>query len=705
MLKLLYKTILISFMSCSLMTMNLEAYAQDAAATAPGSAVGSHKFEATSNDNMISTITMLAVGAVGMKLLLYKKWTPDMMAAVTGSAVYILGEVANLAALKDQVKETTIEVTNGPDGKPDQTQIATLEKLKKSYQAVQKSGKIKKMLQMAAAAAFGVALGIAAWQSFTEAGRLATCEAAIATATPTLTSCAAVTGATGVGATEAAGCASCNLQLGAFSGLIKADLVDKIAPMPSLIDAAKAASKDSALDTANIAPCYGATAEGVKATVAGACTPYLQAKKLDYAFGEAPIALTVNNTNWLNKMLFNGVELANNKMSIDPTIAPRNFLQKMLDIFIPRAEAGIMSMLGLGAGAAAIFFTTQTTFGKMIDTYMFNSKKRMIVWGVMTVAAMAGAMATQSEMDKVDGNIKKIDQILADLHALQSGVALSNATPGTGTNAVAPSVPQGSIADPLSTQYQSTPLSSDASSGSSSASKTDCLASAGNSNCTSVSDALKSAPGFADLPDSLKSSATQSAQLANGLGGTSSLSGSTLTSADSLANKQAAIAKIGNIIKKKINDALAKAGKPAIDFDKQEKSLWNQMKGQTDKALKSKGMSADSFLANTGISPSATTATVAAIPSNKPNTSGFTGAAFAPTSTMRDDGKDLNGELKKNVDPLDAKGAEAETKDEKFDIGANDIDTNSSDSIFQLISNRYLKSGYPKLFNKIPEKK
>ena len=44
----------------------------------------------------------------------------------------------------------------------------------------------------------------------------------------------------------------------------------------------------------------------------------------------------------------------------------------------------------------------------------------------------------------------------------------------------------------------------------------------------------------------------------------------------------------------------------------------------------------------------------------------------------------------------------AAAKEEKFDLGSNDVNTNSGDNIFQVISNRYIKSGYPKLLELAP---
>ena len=166
-------------------------------------------------------------------------------------------------------------------------------------------------------------------------------------------------------------------------------------------------------------------------------------------------------------------------------------------------------------------------------------------------------------------------------------------------------------------------------------------------------------------------------------------------------------------MRSKINDALSREGKPRIDFDKNEKNLWADMNAQTSKVLAANHMSPGAFLAGTGISPiSNAEAAVPKMPSQ--NTKAIVGGSDAGGAggAAKDKGLDLDfKEAKESKDSNEALGAQGAVigdgahKAEKFDIGSNDITTNSSESIFSVISNRYLKSGYPKLLEEIPAKK
>ena len=75
---------------------------------------------------------------------------------------------------------------------------------------------------------------------------------------------------------------------------------------------------------------------------------------------------------------------------------------------------------------------------------------------------------------------------------------------------------------------------------------------------------------------------------------------------------------------------------------------------------------------------------------------GSVGSAPSKNNDFKLDLKDSAGAA--GVDAQAASPAKAE----KYDIGSNDINTNSGESIFQVISDRYIKSGYPKLLDEIP---
>ena len=704
MFQLLYKTLLISVISGSLSIMNMLAFAQDTASTATtqASATGytrdsngvfskteNHNFQGTKagEDNALHVITMLAIGVIGMKLLMYKKWTLDMTIVAAACAAYVVAEILNIMNLKNQIEDMSVQVIKRSDGKIDQTQIETLQKLKESYEAAKGSIKTRKLLQLAAAAAFIGAAAVAAFQRLSEEGKFANCEAGITTAlTEVGTAC--TTPAT------APECASCTTDLNLLNAEILKYKAEREKTSASMILALAIKPTFTTTMTNTSKPCVGTITSGIKAQfVTPACASYLGETEFNAAFGD-PDAIKVNNIKLplnVERMLFGGQ--SKKYFSYEQTTAPsegfRKYFQNTIDLIFPKAEAGMMAMLGLGAGAAAAFLTTKMAIGKTIDTWMFTPGARIIAWGILAGAAFLGAKASQDEMDKIDAHIADIDKILKDLNNLQNGIKSNNVNEQ-----------QIKLAALQANQQAALKLNSNA------AVKTDCLTSSGSNNCTPLASQMKAMPGFADLPDSFKTVATQAASLGDGLSGTNSLSGSALTAAGALANNKNSIGRLAASVKSKLNDMLAKNGSPKIDYDKEESKLLGQMKIQTAKALSGSGMSAGSFLASTGVSAiDNAKVAIAKIPSGKKSVNL---GGDVPKAAEAKKEKDLDFNFKETQAEGAARGeagaaaAAAKEKDLKYDIGENDINTNSGDSIFQVISNRYIKSGYPRLLEEIP---
>ncbi|MBP5297037.1 MAG: hypothetical protein J6Y94_06870, partial [Bacteriovoracaceae bacterium] len=108
----------------------------------------------------ISLITMIALGIVAAGLVKSCKIGPNYEVYIFagGALVYILGEIAVNASYKD-IKDNTIQYNDS--GKLTNAQEQALKDLKKSYEDIKNITQIKQMLQLAAAAAFLTAAGIA----------------------------------------------------------------------------------------------------------------------------------------------------------------------------------------------------------------------------------------------------------------------------------------------------------------------------------------------------------------------------------------------------------------------------------------------------------------------------------------------------------------------------------------------------------------
>jgi hypothetical protein len=664
----------------------------------------------------MNIIIMLAIGILGTKMVMYKKRTMDMTIATVGSVAYIAGEVLNIKSLKDRIAKDQKSTTDGSasgttdgsssasastgsstkpgglqgdtfvvnkssDGKNDSAQIESLQKLKKSYEDAKKSAKTRKMLQMASAAAFGLAGVLALYQMVTLGGKKLACETAIKTSQVVLSACVANI------PTEAAGCIACQAQVSALSVSINASDAKAATPAPSvpLLTIAEAKLPPDMASAA--APCPGATAQAQKSKVTSACQSYLTTRHGYEAGG--PIAMfstASNNSKWLNKMLFSGISFPEQKMSVEEPVGDKNLLQKMMNVLVPTAEAsGWMGLLGLGAGAALALMTAKGAMGKTIDNFIFNPGLRAVLWGVLAAAALAASKATQKEMDKIDENLKKINQILADMATLQNGIK-----PNSPTEQVLDTV----AFDTALKNSDSTSISPDPNL------SIDCVANPGGTNCASVTDQVKAMPGFADLPDTLKSATTQTTKLGDSLSGASTISGTTLGAANTLASKTNAISKLNKSLVGKLN-AIGKNP----DLTRKGQELFGQLRAQTRRALSSSNMTPNGFLSSMGMTPPPSSDGAGnSVDSNKKYLSGSPVSAIGGgqfNGAAKDKSLDLDFKEMAAVPEAVKEGAAA--KEEKFDLGLNDVNTNSGENIFQVISNRYFKSGYPKLLEIIPD--
>ena len=792
MLQHLYKTLLITVMSCSLMTMNITVFAADASSnttpirtpvtpdttnppittpvtttpapttpvtvtptpttsdttipvtTAPQNAADSttaisgmskasdpnitmdangalSKSETIKLDDpqaksgAMSIIIMLAIGIIGAKILMYKKRTMDMTIGAVGCVAYIVGEVFNIKSLKDRIAEDqkassptdgsasstssstassasstagglhgdTFILTKTNDGKNDQAQIESLQKLKKSYEDAKKSAGIRKMLQLASAVAFGLAAVLALYQMVTEKTKKLACETAIKTSQAALSACVANPALT---ATDGPGCTTCQTQISALATSINISDAKNAAPgdsAPKLTEAEAALSKDT---TSAAAPCPGVTAQAQKSKVSSACQSFLSTRYGYEAGGPIGMFSTATNySTWLDKMLFANATISNKNMSSEAAIGDKNLIQKMINVLIPSAEAsGYMGLLGLGVGAAAALMTAKSAIGKTIDKFIFNPALRAVLWGVLGAAAFAASKATQKEIDKLSEYIKKIDQILKDMATLQDGVKANNVTEQKLTDVAYNAAIQKQSDQQISTDPK---LS------------TDCIANPGGTNCAPVSDQVKTMPGFTDLPDSLKTVTTQTAKLGDSLSGKTAISGTTLGAASTLAAKANAIGKLNKSLINKLNGL-----KQNTDFDKKGQELWGQLKAQTSRALASNHMTPNGFLSSVGITPPPGEGSGSGSLSdiNKKYSGSASGAGGGGGQALGSSAKDKALDLDFKETAAEAAKAGEAGKEEKFDIGTNDINTNSNESIFQVISNRYIKSGYPKLLELIP---
>lgn len=684
MIRLFLKTIMISLISCTLMVGDMVAFA-DSQTHATKNADGSYQrtksvylADVSNGDTAMNFITMLAIGVIGMKLLTYEKWTTDMTIAAAAGAAYIIGEVMNMFQTKKDMEATSASVTLRSDGKVDSTQVEYIKKLKESYQEIIKSLKTKKTLQTAAFAGFLAAAAVAAYQAFFEDGKFASCTAALATAKAKLTAC------TTSGATanpEAAVCGTCLTQVQGAEAMLTAIKAKKEIPASSIIKETEMKPLEAkfGIEIKTPAACNGPISMAAFGTVSGGCTPYLTAININKAFGMHKSTNSFNFNNILHpKQYFTAIPKQEIKVSESKS---RSFLKRALEIAFPSAKAGMMSMLGLAGGAAAIYFGVEKALGIYIDQYLYSPMNRIFIWGAMGLMTKMAMSATDEKIAEAEKNIEKLDKLLNEASKLTQGVKGNNPT------ITSPQIFTGSVA----TQDQTF----------SDGQKSGCLAGSTSSGCKSLTTAASTSTGFSSFPSGLQDVASQVTGLGDSLSGTSSLSAAGLNNAASIGTKAAALAK--NLKKQQIaiNDLLKKNGKGPIKFEGEMQKARAGMLSAVKNSLNKKGTTASGFLNSIGVS----------VPANadpKPET-GLDGLAIPKENVaggagvMPENKETMNFGFDEAPGSTDAGGVTAKNDEfggAAYDIKGNDIHDDGV-SIFEIISTRYLKSGYPKLLEEV----
>ncbi|MDD4974333.1 MAG: hypothetical protein PHY93_08265 [Bacteriovorax sp.] len=755
MLKLFYKTLLVSILSVSLLLLDFSY--QGSVININSLQAETLKTGAVKDDNLMATLTMVVVGLLASKLW-SAKMTPDIMLAAAGGGIFIAGDI--IAVFKNQkaIKELETEITRNEEGKIDQKQIEAIEKLKKSYMVAKDTATTKKNLQMAAAAAFAAAGITAFMMAADETALAASCllgiNGAVAAASTVLAVCQGFTTAATTAFTSAstlsptcaglvfpglvASCqaevstflatgakqdalaldcnteaAACSAKMGVDLGLVKAYLTQREIPSVSL----PACAADTAKGTIIIA---------TQASIAATCKNYSKPMgALELAGQCAPMAILGNGensciataalapgaSNDIQKILYPNqkLQLENNK-----TYIASGFFERALSMILPSARAGFLDPLGIISSIAiSVVLMVFPTLATMLDLSLLIPKRRAIAWGVLATLSLAASMATGSEIKKIEGNIKKIDDILNSMYALKNGVTLANNTSVTN-----PKIGQAIIDNKIlalnAAKNQEIDLKANGGPG-----ILPCITGDNSDNCPSFSEKLNAAQiNQKSMPDFVQAQIGSIAKLTDGINGKGRISASTLDRAEAIASQQNALRsellKQQKALQTKLKDSGSK-----MDLAREGDKLEASMKAAIQKELDSRKTTAGDILASfgrsSGLSGSGSSANDIATDASKDSKAqvsnkglGAGGVVVIPAATASnsklglDKDAELEAKLAADKKAADEAAAAKETATASMDdyVLKNDITQDKDSSIFDLISNRYQKS-YDRLFKRI----
>ncbi|MBC7712450.1 MAG: hypothetical protein H7177_03880 [Rhizobacter sp.] len=713
MLKLFYKSFFVGVLCGSLMLMDFS-YKGLMINAASAESVKTDKIN---DSDLMGTLTMTVVGTLASRLYTYKP-TTDIMLAAAGGAAFLGGEVLAYFKLKDVMAGMEIQITRDSKGNINKEQIESLERLKKSYQEAKKTAETKKTIQMAAAAAFAAAGLMAYTMSGVETAQLTACTSTIppviAAAQASLVSCAALT----VGA---AACAvpynACITAATPLSGAITSYELQKQATGPSSAHLSSYTSANSAL-AAQVGTTAGACSLSGGSAISGACNTKLSTDVLD-ASGGTGMATAFAMNNPIIKSLIkenNSTTLvATSPLVIQSSIS--RLFSTTVDFFFPKANAALLSAMGIASSAAVTYLLyTQKSLGPTIDFYMLIPQQRAIVWGVLAGLTFAATSATNNVIKQIDANISKINAILNSMYQMADGATgtqLAQSQPKIQTTLKPNSNVQFNEND-----YSEVDLTKNG------GEPLPCFTGADAKNCKSFDDSIKNTPEYLGLNIESQKQLQSVLSTANGFNGTSKIGSATLKGAGTLGGSANALRAALDRAEKKSAADLKNAGSKFSIGDGTNKLSNSIEKAMTDGLKKSNTTAAGMYASMYGGKGAISSSTASSTDAKKAEEAAAAAAAAeaarraaaaAKAGKVIDIGSSGSGEkndlglgLTPATKELSAEELAKLNADEKAVAGKsiddydlkNDITKDKSTSLFELISNRYQQSGYPRLFKR-----
>lgn len=644
------------------------------------------EFEGKNDDTIMNSITTIAIGAISSRMLLkYRPLTADAYVASAAGTSYLAGEVVAATKYKKASERKETNVTVNSNGQQDEAQVSVINDLQKNAEEAKKAIDTKKKLQQVASVGYMVAGSIALSQQFSEEAMNAACMNATALAQTELGACVSTgsaTAITGIGATEAASCGACSAKIATQATEFQAYVDSRKATKGSSVQSASSTETTrTSLQAQFETPCTGGTAQAINFALARACGGAFSLHKMLESFSPSG-GVGHRSLENFSKLVAQDKSIIFEKNN-GLKMSPFDFMLKEL---IPTANAGTVGLLGMGAGATGMMMIVDKQLSTAIDIQMHVPLHRSIMW--FSLAAMSAGTSKQSDKisEDIQQQIEKIKPIVAKMNNL-----------GVSVKAQTLYETKIDISEQLKNRDNKYNFSENGTD------KMPCLLSSTTSGCKSVDEEFKKVATLSSLDPQLTKMGSAMTQFGDGIQGSSSISGSTLNSANSLMSNAVGLKKLKDdqIKKFKLNNS-------GFDLDKEASNFSSGVNSKIANILKEKGQDPEKFLASISgfgsdlaSKSQAQGSTVDTLGKVVPETKN-TMPAKAQAIDKKKDTEKFNFVFKEDLQQNSpSMTSQEDPQQETFEYDTAQITKDRDRSIFQIISNRYIRSGYPKLLEEV----
>jgi hypothetical protein len=356
------------------------------------------------------------------------------------------------------------------------------------------------------------------------------------------------------------------------------------------------------------------------------------------------------------------------------------------DVMVPvknpkSTGAGYLKALAFAPGLMAALAPILEPMVMAVGTAMSTPPSRAAVWGGFAALSFNAVSESEKMIKELADRIAKVDGIMA---SMQSQAAVAAASTATTVNATIPNN-YNTSQNLLSSSLDTIAIP--------------CVTSPSGTSCPPLSKALPNTPGWNSAGASLQLPVTGLTGFMDKTSGARGATREALLAAGSMAGDIVPVQSAIKNAKAAINAKLVAMGQPAVDFNKAQADMMKQLNQVTASALQKAGTTAAAVLGALGAGSSASAAIV---PAKTPSVNKATVTPVAVIGLGASSRKGGNFSLKDDSRPALETGPDVAANLAGLDIKKGDVSKDSGASIFNIISERYLKTGFSRLLEEAP---
>lgn len=637
----------------------------------------------------------------------------DVTAAAIAGGIFIAAELYSAFTTNEELKKKTIEYkTRTEDGSIDEGQIAALVKEKEVMESIASAAESKAQFQKAVAAGFGIAAGIGTYLLMQQLSKLAKCTASLAstvTAGSTMVASlnayymSAATTKTPITVKAEENLVVCSSL---SAKLTKKETLDTI-PEVSISSYAKVVTLLQGM-TDDLVTCTMAyelveldfkTIDPICAThvsnpatsssLGAACTKAMKPAKTSHASYSAAATKTAA----LCKEYVAFHTLTHGKVDIIEGTSTKksndilNNIFPILGLFISNAIAGNSMTKGI-AGLVGVIGAHYLDIKTVIDTFMTSPGKRTIVWTGLAAYALAVSKQTEKEAETARENAAKLQKLINRMEnsKVNPSIAKAQAKKVNVSRVTLGGFSPLELGEPL-TCTTGTPVKG----------------ADGNSTCPPLPSKVTTTKNSAlsNLPGVLSDGFSNLANIGNNMQGSGVISPRTQQGIVNLGGKQAAISKTNKRLRNNLEKLKKLAGVKTKSDQARVKGLMDSLVASVSKGKKgSQGFGGVALFPNS-LPDSATKSDEEKVKAGEgTKVSKTMKGSSAVVSKGKKGTFDFEFVDDKRKEEF-AQNAEAVNKLNEEEEAKDDIVMDKGVSIFKVISNRYLRSGYKRLLDEL----